>query len=132
MKIIALNEVEKNEVHMDGAVGAWKQLPLGNDDGTPVYSYRVFTVDPGGHTPFHQHPYEHMNYVIEGSGALVNEKGEEQPLKAQDYARVNEAGKKSTLKTGDFALVNPDEKHLYYNLVYRSFKMICGMLKKFE
>ena len=36
----------------------------------------------------------HMNYVIEGTGALVNEKGEEQPLKATD-----------------FALVNPDEKH---------------------
>jgi quercetin dioxygenase-like cupin family protein len=80
MKIIALNKAEKNEVHMDGAVGAWKQLPLGNDDGTPVYSYRVFTVESGGHTPYHQHPYEHMNYVIEGTGALVNEKGEEQPL----------------------------------------------------
>ena len=37
----------------------------------------------------------HMNYVIEGEGALVNEAGEEQPLKA-----------------GDFALVNPDEKHV--------------------
>jgi hypothetical protein len=36
----------------------------------------------------------HMNYVIDGSGALVNEKGEELPLKA-----------------GDFALVDPDEKH---------------------
>ena len=35
-----------------------------------------------------------MNYVIEGLGALVNEKGEEQPLVA-----------------GDIALVNPDEKH---------------------
>ncbi|MDF1576704.1 MAG: AraC family ligand binding domain-containing protein [Bacteroidales bacterium] len=35
-----------------------------------------------------------MNYVIEGDGALVNEAGEEQPLKA-----------------GDFALLNPDEKH---------------------
>jgi quercetin dioxygenase-like cupin family protein len=35
-----------------------------------------------------------MKYVIEGTGALVNEVGEEKPLKA-----------------GDFALVNPDEKH---------------------
>ena len=35
-----------------------------------------------------------MNYIIEGEGIHVNEKGEEQPL-----------------KTGDFALVNPDEKH---------------------
>jgi quercetin dioxygenase-like cupin family protein len=34
--------------------------------------------------------------MIEGCGALINEQGEEQPLKA-----------------GDFALVNPDEKHQY-------------------
>jgi len=31
----------------------------------------------------------HMNYIIEGSGALVNEKGEETPLKACDFALVN-------------------------------------------
>jgi quercetin dioxygenase-like cupin family protein len=35
-----------------------------------------------------------MKYVIEGTGALVNEHGEETALKA-----------------GDFALVNPYEKH---------------------
>jgi quercetin dioxygenase-like cupin family protein len=35
-----------------------------------------------------------MIYVIEGSGALVNEKGKE-----------------TILKPGDFALVNPGEKH---------------------
>jgi len=115
MKIVPLFEVEKNEVHMEGAVGAWKQLPLGSNDGVPVYSYRVFTVEPGGHTPYHQHPYEHMNYIIEGIGALVNEAGEETPLKA-----------------GDFALVNPDEKHQYRNKGDKPFKMICGVPKEFE
>ena len=33
-----------------------------------------------------------MNYVIEGSGALVNEKGEETPLKTGDFALVNPEG----------------------------------------
>jgi quercetin dioxygenase-like cupin family protein len=40
----------------------------------------------------------HMNYIIQGAGSLVNEKGEETPIRA-----------------GDFALVNPDEKHQYQN-----------------
>jgi quercetin dioxygenase-like cupin family protein len=66
MKIISLAEVEKKEVHMDGAVGAWRQLPLGSGDGTPVYSYRVFTVEAGGHTPYHNHPLK------AGDFALVN------------------------------------------------------------
>ena len=58
---------------------------------------------------------KHITYVIEGSGALVNEKGEEQHLKA-----------------GDFALVNPDEKHQYRNNGDVPFKMICGVLKDFH
>ena len=116
MKIISLNNVEKLRVQMEGAAGAWKQLPLGREDGVPVYSYRVFTVEPGGHTPYHNHPYEHMNFVIEGQGVLVNEAGTEFPLKA-----------------GDFALVNPGEKHQYRNSsVNKDFKMICGVPKEFE
>jgi len=53
--------------------------------------------------------------VIEGTGVQVNEKGEEQPRKA-----------------GDFALVNPDEKHQYRNKGDHLFKMICGVPKEFE
>ncbi|MCK5134267.1 MAG: cupin domain-containing protein [Bacteroidales bacterium] len=56
-----------------------------------------------------------MNYVIEGIGCLVNEEGEEQALKA-----------------GDFALVNPDEKHQYRNKRDKPFKMICWVSKEFE
>jgi len=56
-----------------------------------------------------------MTNVIEGSGALVNEAGEEQPFKA-----------------GDFALVDPSEKHQYRNKGDKPFKMICGVPKEFE
>ncbi len=116
MKIISLNNAEKKKVQMEGASGAWKQLPLGSNDGAPVYSYRVFTLEPGGNTPYHSHPYEHMNFIIEGQGVLVNEAGAEQPINA-----------------GDFALVNPNEKHQYRNRSSEKvFKMICGVPKEFE
>ena len=115
MKIVSLEKVEKKKVNLEGASGAWKQLPLGSKDGAPVYSLRVFTVEPGGHTPFHSHPYEHMNYIIEGEGALVNENGDKTPVKA-----------------GDFALVDPDEKHQYQNKGDKPFILICGVPKEFE
>lgn len=116
MKTISLQEVKKNKVDMEGAHKAWKQVPLSREDGAPMYSYRVFTVDPGGYTPYHQHNYEHMNYIIEGEGALVNEQGEENPLKA-----------------GDFALVMPNEKHQYRNKSDKDpMVMICGVPKDFE
>ncbi len=57
----------------------------------------------------------YMTYIIEGQSALVNENGEEAPLKA-----------------GDFTLVNPDEKHQYRNKGDVPFKMICGVPKEFE
>ncbi len=116
MKIISLKDVQKNKVNMEGAHEAFKQVPLSREDGAPVYAYRVFTIEPGGYTPYHQHPYEHMNYIIEGEGALVNEKGEKQHLKA-----------------GDFALVMPDEKHQYRNTSDKHpMVMICGVPKEFE
>ena len=116
MKIISIDNVEKKKVTMEGALGAWKQLPIGSQDGAPVYSYRVFTIEPGGYTPYHLHPYEHMNFIIEGEGVLVNEAGEEKALKA-----------------GDFALVNPNEKHQYRNASSdKIFRMICGVRREFE
>lgn len=116
MKIISLNDAPKSKVKMEGACGALKQVPLSKDDGAPVYSYRVFTLEGGGNTPFHQHNYEHMNYVIEGKGYLVNEAGERQPI-----------------NKGDFALVLPNEKHQYRNASEDDdFVMICGVPKEFE
>lgn len=116
MKIISLEKVEKKKVEMQGAVNAYKQVPLSRDDGAPVYSYRVFTVEPGGYTPYHQHNYEHMNYIIDGHGSLVNENGEEK-----------------VIKSGDFALVMPNEKHQYRNKSDdEPMIMICGVPKDFE
>ncbi len=116
MKIISIDKVEKKKVQMDGASGAWKQLPLGSIDGSPVYSFRVFSLDPLGNTPYHSHPFEHMNYAIEGEGELVDE-----------------AGNKFPLTQGDFALVKPGEKHQYRNTSPdKIFRMICGVPKEYE
>jgi len=116
MKITSLNQVEKKKVNMEGAEKVWKQMPLSMADGVPNFSWRVFTLEPGGHTPYHTHPYEHMNYIIGGEGAVVNKEGKEIPV-----------------RTGDFVLVDPDEKHNYVNKsVDKTFVMICGVPKEFE
>jgi quercetin dioxygenase-like cupin family protein len=116
MKIIRLRDTEKLPVTMEGAAGVCKQLPLAAGDGAPLFSFRVFTIEPGGHTPFHAHPFEHLNYVIEGSGALVQESGEQ-----------------LALHKGDFALVLPDEKHQYRNSsAAEPFIMICAVPRDYE
>jgi quercetin dioxygenase-like cupin family protein len=116
MKISTLESIEKIKVTMPGAEKVIKQVPVGTKDGAPNFSFRVFTMEPGGHTPYHQHPFEHVNYIIEGEGVLVDKDGVQHPL-----------------KKGDFALVSPDEKHQYRNSSsQKSMSMICAVPKEYE
>jgi quercetin dioxygenase-like cupin family protein len=116
MKVVSLDQVPKAKVDVEGAKDVCKQVPIGQSDGSPAFSIRVFTLEPGGHTPYHQHPSEHLNYVIEGHGALVSESGEEREI-----------------KQGDFALVLPNEMHQYRNKSNDArLVMICAVPKQYE
>jgi quercetin dioxygenase-like cupin family protein len=116
VKVIALDAVGKEIPQMEGAAGICKQVPISKRDGSPTFSLRVFTIEPGGHTPFHQHANEHLNYVIAGSGAIVTESGEERKL-----------------VKGDFALVLPHEKHQFRNTsTGEPLVIICGVPVDYE
>ncbi len=116
MDIKQLDTVEKQSVNMDGVKGAYKQVPVGKADGAPNFSMRVFTLEPGGYTPYHNHPWEHENYILKGSGVMVTESGEERPIKA-----------------GDFAIVLPDEKHQFKNTSGTDeLQFICLVPKEYE
>jgi len=116
MKITNLTKVGKTKMEMEGAHKTWKQVPLSRDDGAPLFSFRVFTIEPDGHTPYHTHPFEHMNYVIEGNGVLVTETGETHAV-----------------TQGDFILVLPNERHQYRNTdPSRPLVIICAVPKEYE
>ena len=88
MKIVNLDAVSRQPVQMEGATdGVCKQVPVSGGDGSPLMALRVFSIPPGGHTPYHRHPYEHINYIISGSGRLVNEAGESRPRAARRCGR---------------------------------------------
>jgi quercetin dioxygenase-like cupin family protein len=115
MYITRLDKVEKTTSALEGAKGVYKRIPLSKKDGVPTFSFRVFTIEPGGYTPFHQHEFEHMSYVIEGEGTLVSEDREHE------------------LREGDFALVLPEEKHQFRNSSEnQNLVMICAVPKEYE
>ena len=115
MHLSSLGKAEKKKLEMEGAEKVFKQIPISRADGTPAFSFRVFTIEPGGHTPHHAHPFEHLNYIIEGHGTILVQDGE------------HRIGK------GDFALVNPGEKHQYRNTsATESLVMICAVPKEYE
>ena len=116
MKISSLDKVDKAKMMMEGAKDVWKQIPISKSDGSLAFSFRVFTIMPGGHTPYHTHPFEHLNYIIEGEGVVVMENGEELPV-----------------KRGDFALVLPGEKHQYKNISPENqMIIICAVPREYE
>jgi quercetin dioxygenase-like cupin family protein len=116
MKITNLERTEKINLVMEGARNAFKQIPISKQDGSPNFVFRVFTIEPDGHTPYHQHPFEHVNYIIEGKGAVVIEGREEKPV-----------------QKGDFVLVLPGEIHQYMNKSKSEpLVLICAVPKEYE
>ena len=116
MKLTSLDKVEKVKVDIEGAKNVFKQVPLSRVDGAPLFSFRVFTVEPNGNTPFHQHDFEHLIYILEGDGVAVGKDGNE-----------------IEIKKGDFIMVLPNEEHQLKNksdsgqLVF-----ICAVPKEYE
>ena len=111
-----MDNIKKEKLSLEGAEKVFKQVPISKNDGTPSFCFRVFTIEPGGHTLYHTHASEHLNYIISGKGALIDEKGKDHPLDA-----------------GDFALVLPYEKHQFRNTSdNESFVIICAVPNEYE
>ena len=115
MHASSLKEAEKVKLDMEGAEKVYKQIPISRNDGSPVFSFRVFTIEPGGHTPLHNHPFEHLNYVIEGKGTVFSKDGE------------------IKIEKGSFVLVMPGETHQYRNTSNSEpLVVICAVPKDYE
>ena len=114
MKITRLKDCESKAVSMEGAEGAWRQVPIGKADGAPNFSARVFTLEPGGYTPHHVHESEHLNYVISGEGVAM------------------EGAVPKDVREGDFILVKPGELHQYRNTGSKPLVFMCVVPTQYE
>ena len=116
MIIRNLSDVPGTSVDMEGVKGITKQLVLGSEDGVPNFSFRVFTLAPGGHSPHHSHDVEHLNFIIAGQGALMDADGQANPL-----------------RKGEFAFVAPNEIHQFRNTSEtEDFVFICAVPRQYE
>ena len=114
MKITRLENVETSAVTIEGAAGAFRQVPIGRADGAPNFSIRVFTLEPGGHTPHHVHESEHLNYILSGEGVAM------------------EGETPREVKQGDFILVTPNELHQYRNAGDEPFVFMCMVTTQYK
>ncbi|MBL7214639.1 MAG: cupin domain-containing protein [Phycisphaerae bacterium] len=97
MIIKKIDDVPMQDVKMDGAKDVKVRVVFGPADNAPTFAMRVFELAPGGHTPFHTHPFEHEAVILDGDIAAVTEHGD------------------TPLDKGDVLLITPDEKHQFKN-----------------
>lgn len=108
-KVVHYTDVPADEFG-DTAPGTSIRWLIDDDhDDAPVYALRMIEIAPGGHTPRHQHPYEHENFVVEGQG------------------RVFISDEWHQLGTGDVVFVPAHVEHTYENVGTTPFKFLCGI-----
>ena len=66
-----------------GRAGVTMREMVTSDDGAPTFAMRVFDLEPGAATPYHDHPWEHEVFIVRGAGHVKSEQGD-RPFRAGD------------------------------------------------
>lgn len=103
----AVGSVPSRAVTDDGAAGIEIREVFTDREGAPTFALRRFDVAPGGHTPFHVHPWEHEVYILEGEGELRTE------------AAVRR------FHAGDALLVPPNVRHQFAGTAVNAMRFLC-------
>ncbi len=82
-----INDAHMKPVELAGTKGATMSIMIGQEHNAPHFALRSIAVEPGGHTPKHQHDYEHEVFVVSGVGSVLLE-GQYHPIKAGDTILV--------------------------------------------
>lgn len=114
MKIKAIKSVKPQPSTMAGAKNVKMRMMIGEEEGAPNFFMRHFEVEPGGHTPYHEHDFEHEIFVKKGSGIAVS------------------VGKELPVKEGDAIFVPPNEKHQFRNTGRGRMEFLCLIPKPLE
>ena len=85
------------------------------EEGWDGYVMRVVELGKDGYSPKHAHEWPHINYILEGKGALEIE-GKDNPVTAGSYAYVPAGSRHQYKNTGDqplrFICIVPKEGHI--------------------
>lgn len=102
-----LKDLDSNKIQSPLAQGASIKVLVGAQEGWKDHVMRVLTLEPGGHSPKHQHDWPHINYIISGKGTLFLD------------------GKLHELSAGSYAYVPANELHQFANAGDEPFQFMC-------
>ncbi len=104
-------DIAAEDVKIEDAKGVKIRVLISEADGAPNFIMRQFTIEPGGHTPYHTHPWEHEVYVLSGTG------------------RIRQGDSATEFIGGSVILVLPDEEHNFENTGSEPLEFLCSVPK---
>ncbi|MDP7029871.1 MAG: cupin domain-containing protein [Phycisphaerales bacterium] len=107
MHVRTCDPAQATEVSADDVTGVAMQMMVGREDAAPNFAMRHFVVAPGGHTPLHQHPWEHEVYVVEG------------------HLQAECNGERRSVSAGDVLLVPSGSMHQFVNSSDADARFLC-------
>ena len=93
MKHIHYLDQEPEKTETEGAKGAVIRHVITEKDGAPNFNMRVVSIEAGGNSANHKHPWEHEFFILSGKG----------------IGEVD--NKEAHLNQGDVLFVPPDVQH---------------------
>jgi len=106
VRVIPYTEIEAKEAD-EGASKLKVRWLINKETGAPTFAMRLFEMQPGGHSPLHNHNWEHEAFILEGDGIVVGKEGEKK------------------FKPGDAIFVPPNEKHQFKNTGKKLVRFLC-------
>jgi quercetin dioxygenase-like cupin family protein len=100
-------EVEEQVPTEEGVRGTTIRWLITDKMGAKHFAMRVFTIQPGGHTPHHTHDWEHELFCLEGEAVL----------RSGDH--------KEPFRPGEFAFIQANELHQIRNESKAVARVMC-------
>jgi quercetin dioxygenase-like cupin family protein len=107
MKHVHYTDIKLEEPTEQGVKDVKSRWLISNKDGGENFAMRLFEIKPGGHTPLHQHDWEHEVFILDGNGTAKKKTSEE------------------TFKEGDIFFIPSLEWHQFVNTSQETLKLLC-------
>ena len=111
------DQVQAQPMTMPGAKGVTMRLMVGRTDGAPNFAMRQFHVEAGGHTPLHQHNYEHQVLILSGHGQLAHGPAD---------------GDAQAVEAGDVVYIAANDLHQFRNDTGEPLRFMCLVPTQFD
>jgi quercetin dioxygenase-like cupin family protein len=107
MQIIHPEDIAASPVVTEGAEKTTIRQLITAETGAPTFAMRLFEVAPGGHTPLHDHAWEHEVFILEGRAEVVQDTGP------------------TPIAPGDAILLMPGERHQIRSVGDTPVRLLC-------